>query len=94
VSTEHTPLEINYYLYFPTEEAAQRAGQRLVGDGYRVEVRDVSEVDTSNPWLTYVTSTLPESDDDLGLGEVEEYMEAIAASEGGEYDGYERDVRH
>src|SRR5579875_1183088 len=83
---------INYFLYFPSEEAARHAAERLMADGYGAGVRDYRDADASNPWLTYVTAPLPESDD-VDLDEVEEYMETLAAEEGGEYDGYERDVR-
>ena len=84
---------INYYLYFPSEEAARRAAQRLTAEGYGAEVRDASDAGASNPWLTFAAAHLPESDDELDLDDVEEHLEALAAEEGGEYDGYERDVR-
>lgn len=89
--TDRTHGTINHYLYFPTQEVARQAAQRLKDEGYGAEVRDATEIAPDNGWLTYVTAALPQSEDELD--EAEEYIEAIASELGGEYDGYERDVR-
>jgi len=72
-----------HLLYFPSQEGARRAGQRLEKEGYSVEVRPAGD-DTS--WLTLAKQKL----DSTQLPEQRrEHLTSLASELGGEYDGWE-----
>lgn len=81
---------IDYFLYFPTLVIATKVARLLSSKGYAVEVRDSRALNAG--WLTLAKRTLATSEEELDM--VEAYMTELATAEGGEYDGYERDIHH
>jgi hypothetical protein len=79
------PLDVEFYLYFPQEDDAEKAAETLRAEGYAVVAR--LGADEKN-WLALASQEVS----DEGLGAAEERMEQLAGSFGGEYDGYERPV--
>lgn len=77
--------ETDFYLYFPTEDAARAAGAACEADAESVAVRRAA--DDVN-WLTLVRLNLP----DGALDDAEGRFEQLAERHSGEYDGYERTV--
>ncbi len=78
-------MTVWHHLYFQDEETANRVARRLKG-AYGTEVRK------SGPtWLVRASHTLPQSTG--ALEATVEYLREIAVAEGGEYDGWEREVR-
>ena len=82
-------MRADFYLYFPTQQGAERAAAALRDEGYAVVVRLAA--DDIN-WLALASRESPArlSRDDLDA--IEERMFALADSLGGDYDGFERDV--
>jgi hypothetical protein len=77
------PPTANFYLYLPNRLAAVRVLEQLQDLGYSAEM---SESDAN--WLVLVTYASFLTLEELDAMEVQ--METVAASEGGEYDGFER----
>lgn len=75
----------DFYLYFPSREAARAAGAACEADAESVTVRLAA--DDVN-WLVLVRMDLP----DGGLDEAERRFDQLAKDHGGDYDGYERTV--
>jgi len=78
-------VDVDFYLYFPSEDGAQNAADALRAEAYAVETR--LGADDVN-WLALATRSL--SDDDLDAAE--ERLSELAELLGGEYDGFEREV--
>jgi hypothetical protein len=77
---------VDFYLYFPSQDTAEKAAEALRSEGYAVVTRlGVDEVN----WLALASREISEEN----LAAAEERMEALAQSLGGEFDGYERAVR-
>ncbi len=81
----NTGPTVDFYLYFPSEMAAVRSLEKLQAKGYKAEVHE-----SDSNWLTLATfyGRLTEKE----LNDIESQLEGVAESEGGEYDGHERDV--
>ncbi len=79
---------IDHFLYFSTKTAATKAAQRLRSAGFDIQVRDSRDLGAG--WLTLATRPLPTTAADLYAEET--LMETVAATFGGSYDGFERDV--
>jgi len=83
-SRRSQPHQVEFFLYFPSETAAQRVADRLTGMGLEAEVMPGTGGDL--PWLTFATrSMLPE------VGELErlrEVFDDLCAGEAGRYDGW------
>lgn len=73
-----------HYLYFPKESTASTVANRLKDAGYAVEVRE-----SPPQWLVLARHELP---DQAALEASGTDLERLAASEGGEYDGWERET--
>ena len=82
-------MRADFYLYFPSQQGAERAAAILRGEGYAVVTR--LGADETN-WLALASR---ESSGRLSGGDldaIEERMFALADSLGGDYAGFERDV--
>jgi regulator of ribonuclease activity B len=79
-------MDVNFYLYFPTKEAAEKAADELQAEGFGVQVTlgadDVNWLILANRAMTH---------DEFDAADVRR-MPELAASLGGEYDGYDRGV--
>lgn len=81
------PHEMEFYLYFPTEEAAQQAGMKLEVDGFDGEVR---RAPNRADWLCLVYKQMvPER---AKLAALRKRFNALARELGGEYDGWETSI--
>jgi hypothetical protein len=79
-------VRVWHYLYFDDEQTAKLVAQRLENANYRTEVRQ------SEPsWLLRAEHSIPESEEDV-LEATAESLTSLAAAEGGEYDGWERET--
>ncbi len=89
-----SPISVDHYLYFPTRKQAERAASRLRRMGYAVRNPEQGYAQKragGKSWLVLARHSL-ESKDALALDRVCNDLESLADAEGGEYDGYERDV--
>lgn len=74
----------HYYLYFHQEDIAHRAGQRLVGKGFDIDVQKGAD---GASWLVLVKTRTPA---DMAEHEnLTAQLESLAVEFGGEYDGFE-----
>jgi hypothetical protein len=81
------PHPLEFYLYFPTEESAHQAAERIVDDGFSVEVKRAAQ---RADWLCYVTKRMaPKRTEIAAIGQ---RFRALAREFGGEYDGWETEV--
>ena len=80
--------EVNFYLYFPTREAAQRAAEQARTPSFTATVRKGALGDS---WLCFVTAQMVPSESAIRSAATR--LQAVAASNGGEYDGWEAAVR-
>ena len=78
-------MDSRFYLYFPSEDAAKSAAEKLRADGYEVETR--LGADEEN-WLTLASRDMTDEE----YSAADERMEELADSLGGEFDGAERAV--
>jgi len=81
------PREVLHYLYVPTEAAAADAGQEARSQGYTTEVKPAAGPPGPNPWLVLATK-----DEVISVASARasrEAFTAMAATHGGEYDGWE-----
>jgi regulator of RNase E activity RraB len=79
------PHEIEFFLYFPTQELAERAAQQIRERGFKVEVSPPISAD-DRKWLAFATkSMLPKLE---ALEEIRRDFTALAESLDGEYDGW------
>jgi regulator of RNase E activity RraB len=74
---------IEFFLYFPTQEVAEKASRQIHEMGFQVDVRKSAKGDE---WLCFATKTmLP----DLAAREKIRFdFDTLAASLNGEYDGW------
>ena len=79
--------EVNFYLYFPTREAAERAAASA---GTPVLTASVGPGALGSNWLCYVTGTIVPSESTIRAASTR--LAALAASLDGEYDGWEAAV--
>jgi hypothetical protein len=81
------PHPLEFYLYFPTEELAHRAAEKIADDGYSVEVKRAAQ---RSDWLCYVTKRMaPKRAEIAAIGK---RFRSLAREFGGEYDGWETEV--
>jgi regulator of ribonuclease activity B len=93
-SARLSPISVNHYLYFPSRKQAERAASRLRNMGYAVrneEQGDAQERAGGKSWLVLASHSL-EPEDALALHRISSELESLANAEGGEYDGYDREV--
>ena len=77
------PHAIEFFLYFPTEFAANQASARVCDAGFQSEVRKAAQGDT---WLCLATKEMVPTQD--ALETIRRNFGSIATSLGGEYDGW------
>jgi hypothetical protein len=75
---------VEFFMYFPDEEAAQRIASRLVPQGFGVRVEPAA--DGRSEWL--VLATRPMVPQAAELERLRGHLTALASSEGGSYDGW------
>jgi hypothetical protein len=81
------PHPLEFYLYFPTEESAHRAAERIADDGFSVEVKRAAQ---RSDWMCYVTKRMaPKRTEIAAIGS---RFRSLAREFGGEYDGWETEV--
>ena len=80
----NSPLEVSYYLYLPTEEAAYSVAAVIREKGFVVEVRSAA---LGPGWLCLAShKTVPEYS---FLRAIRTEFESLMAMHSGEYDGWE-----
>jgi hypothetical protein len=79
------PRHVLQYLYFPTEAAALGAAETLRATGYDVDVRAPGE--GMAQWGAIAEAHVVV--DEAWVGEMRPRLDAIAAANGGDYDGWE-----
>ncbi|HEV7426567.1 MAG TPA: ribonuclease E inhibitor RraB [Thermoanaerobaculia bacterium] len=78
---------VNFYLYFPTEKAAQAAAAEIAQSGFLPVVRPAAK---GPEWLCFATkSTVPTLE---ALHVARKQLNDAAQRNGGEYDGWESPV--
>lgn len=81
------PHPIDFYLYAPTQESAERIARVLSHKGFKVKVEQTA---TDTEWLTLATKeVIPTS---AALADIRRDLTALALSEHGDYDGWEAPV--
>ena len=84
--TKAHPIE--FYLYFPTRESADRAAARIRAFGCGIKRLDRA---ASGPgWLVLATKTMVPTETELAT--LREAFGRLVKAEGGEYDGWEAQV--
>ena len=79
------PREIDFFLALPSEAAAQAVAQHLDAEGFRVDVRAVSE-STDHPFSVHAIRSMQLNLD--GIRAVSAHMREVATAQGGRYDGW------
>ena len=79
------PTEVNFYLYLPSQDAAEQAVAEARRSGYVAEVR--SPLPGYETWLCFATRDMVPSIGAIELARVG--FEALAARLGGDFDGWE-----
>ena len=77
------PHSIEHFLYFPEEAAAREVASALAAEGYRAEARPGAD---GKDWLVLASHTVVPSPRQVATNTLR--MEKLAASFGGEYDGW------
>ena len=77
------PHEIEFFLYLPSQFAAEEVALHIRGCGFAVEVKEPSD---GMGWLCFATKTMiPKLSD---LHEIRRDFNSLTASWGGDYDGW------
>jgi hypothetical protein len=83
------PHEMEFYLYFPSEQAAEQAGLKLETEGFDGEVRSAPD---RNAWLCLVyRQMVPER---AKLAALRKRFNMLTRELGGEYDGWETKIEN
>ena len=77
------PHDLEFFLYFPDESAAEAAAEDMRARGYEVQVRPSED---GTDWLCFAEKTMVP--DYEAIRDISRDFEAIAAAHGGEYDGW------
>jgi len=77
------PHPVEFFLYFPTEEAAGRAQSRLADRGFTVEVEQAEQ---GPDWVALARRLMVPTEAELV--QIREELNALAEREGGQYDGW------
>jgi regulator of RNase E activity RraB len=81
------PHNVEFFLYFPSQTAAEQAASNLRDDGFQVQVDTAAQ---GNDWLCLATKTMaPELS---ALRKISEDLENLAESLAGNYDGWGTEV--
>jgi regulator of RNase E activity RraB len=77
------PHKIEFFLYFPTQSAAEQAAPVVRKTGFEVEVRPAAK---GADWLCFATKVMiPKLSD---LQQIRRDFDSLTAAAGGEYDGW------
>ena len=82
-SNLRSPHSMEFFLYFPSKEAAQRASLELTREGFVVEVKPSAS--SSGSWLTLAKKNMVPAVAELV--QIRESLSKLAATEHGQYDG-------
>ena len=82
------PTKVLHYLYFPTKEAAREVSAKLRDQGFSIEQR--LGADGEN-WLLLARQDMVPSEEKIAA--IRKMMEDLSESFGGEYDGWEAELR-
>jgi len=77
------PHDIEFFLYFPSREAADQAAGQLRDEGFATAV---SSSDAGDDWLCLATRTMRPTLDELQR--LRRHLAAVAESRDGAYDGW------
>jgi Regulator of ribonuclease activity B len=77
------PHHIRFFLYFPTQAAAEQAASKIRAAGYDVKVEPAA---TGSDWLCFTTKTMVPGLPALRTIRID--FDNLAASLGGRYDGW------
>ncbi|MDQ3010202.1 MAG: ribonuclease E inhibitor RraB [Acidobacteriota bacterium] len=81
------PHQIEFYLYFPTEEAAGKAAGKLEAEGFEGEMRRAPDL---TRWMCLVTQQMvPELSK---IAALKRRLAKLAQESGGDYDGWETNI--
>ena len=75
--------KIEFFLYFPTQAKAEQAAQQIKASSFNVEVKQAAQ---GNDWLCYTTKAMVP--DLVALQKIRKDFDSIAASLGGQSDGW------
>ncbi len=81
------PHEIEFFLYFPSEQAANQAAAKIKTKGFNVDVSLSAE---GSDWLCYTTKKM--IPDLQNFQNIRTYFNKLADSFGGEYDGWGTEI--
>jgi Regulator of ribonuclease activity B len=81
------PHDLEFFLYFPNQEAAAIAAERIRTSGAGGFMADVKRSPQGDAWLCYVTRKMVPEGAKIAL--IGERFSALAQEFGGEYDGWE-----
>jgi hypothetical protein len=81
------PHQIEFFIYFPTQAAAEQAASRIRDGGFQVEVQKAAKGDA---WLCFTTKTMVP--DLAALQKIGRDFGALAVSLKGDYDGWGTEV--
>jgi hypothetical protein len=81
------PHQIDFYLYFATEQAAQQAAEKLEAEGYEGEMRMAPDL---TRWMCMVREEMVPEPSKIGASK--RRFAKLAQEFGGEYDGWETNV--
>ncbi|MCU0760222.1 MAG: ribonuclease E inhibitor RraB [Steroidobacteraceae bacterium] len=79
------PIDVDFFVAMPSESAAAGVAERLEAEGFRVDVRAVSE-STEHPWSVHAIKPMQLNAD--GIRSVSTRLRELAAAQGGRYDGW------
>lgn len=79
------PIDVDFFLALPSEAAAAGVAQRLTAEGFRVDVRAVSE-GADHPWSVHAIKPMQLNVD--GIRATSARLRELASAQGGRYDGW------
>lgn len=81
------PHNIEFFLYFPTQEAPNKSANRIEPKGFKVEVKNAS---AGSEWLCLATKKMIPSLENLQENRI--YFDDLTSSLGGVYDGWGTEI--
>lgn len=77
------PHKIEFFLYFPSQTAAEQAELQIRERGFEVEARQAAE---GTDWICIATKTM--IPDLANLQQIRRDFDSLSAAAGGDYDGW------
>jgi hypothetical protein len=81
------PHDLEFFLYFPNQEAAGIAAERIITSGAGGFTAEVKQAPQGDAWMCYVTRKMVPEGAKIAL--IGERFRTLAQELGGEYDGWE-----